>query len=164
LGTLSEFAVFAQNMSQSVIVGGDFRALLNALSHVDEQTIAKYLPYRPGVRGLQVIEGTAQIVRSLQPEPRRALARPGAPIPPETASRVASLVKVLPESLASLQAQLAAGGDLNRLVQVLDDPDVETAVVGALTPYRPKPTLTEEEPREEPRKGFLGAVARWFGK
>lgn len=164
LGTLSEFAVFAQNMSQNVIVGGDFRALLNALSHVDEQTIARFLPYRPGVRGLQVIEGTAQIVRSLPPEPRRALARSGAPVPPEVATRVASLVKVLPESLASLQAQLAAGGDLSRLVQVLNDPEVEPAVAKALTPYRPKATLTEEEPREAPRKGLLGSLARWFGK
>ncbi len=164
LGTLSEFAVFAQNMSRNVIVGGDFRSLLNALSHVDEKTIAKYLPYRPGVRGLQAIEGVAQIVRSLPPEARHALARPGTPVPPDVAAQVAALLKVLPESLAALKSQLAAGGDLKRLVQVLDDPGIEPAVAAALTPYRPKATLPEEESQAAPRKGFLGSLARWFGK
>src|SRR5262249_22655801 len=36
LSTLGEFCIFAQGMSQNVIVGGDFRKLLNALSHIDE--------------------------------------------------------------------------------------------------------------------------------
>src|SRR6187431_959466 len=44
LSTLGEFAVFAQGMSQNVIVGGDFKKLLNALSHVDEASLAETLP------------------------------------------------------------------------------------------------------------------------
>src|SRR6266700_5399176 len=36
LETLGLLAVFAQNMSKNVIVGGDFRKLLNALAHIDE--------------------------------------------------------------------------------------------------------------------------------
>src|SRR5882724_10358693 len=37
--SLGEFAIFAQSMAQNVIVGGDFRKLLNALSHIDERTL-----------------------------------------------------------------------------------------------------------------------------
>lgn len=164
LGTLAEFAVFAQNMSQNVIVGGDFRTLLNALSHVDEKTIARYLPYRPGSKGLHAIEGVGQLVRALPPETRLALGRPGAKLPPDVAGRVASLMKVLPESLADVRSQFAQGADLSRMVQVLNAPDIEPAVVAALTPYRPASTLPEEESREAPRKGLFGSLSRWFGK
>ena len=41
LQTLGEFCIFAQGMSQNVIVGGDFRKLLNALSHIDEASLAR---------------------------------------------------------------------------------------------------------------------------
>src|SRR3954469_3430949 len=56
LSTLGEFAVFAQGMSQNVIVGGDFKKLLNALSHVDEASLAEVLPFRRGQKGLHLIE------------------------------------------------------------------------------------------------------------
>ena len=46
-------------MAQNVIVGGDFRKLLNALSHVDEQAIAEVLPFRRGATGLHLIEALA---------------------------------------------------------------------------------------------------------
>jgi hypothetical protein len=67
LSTLQEFAVFAQGMSQNVIVGGDFRKLLNALSHVDEAALAEVLPFRRGSKGLHLVEALAQATRAADP-------------------------------------------------------------------------------------------------
>jgi hypothetical protein len=67
LKTLGEFAVFAQGMSQNVIIGGDFRKLLNALSNLDEATLADILPYRRGTRGLHFVEAIAQATRASNP-------------------------------------------------------------------------------------------------
>jgi hypothetical protein len=63
LKTLGEFAVFAQGMSQNVIIGGDFRKLLNALSNVDEVTLSEILPFRKGSKGLHLIEALGQATR-----------------------------------------------------------------------------------------------------
>jgi len=162
LTTLSEFAVFAQNMSQSVIVGGDFRTLLNALSHVDEQAIARFIPFRPGTRGLHLIEAAAQAVRELPLDQRAAVAQAGGPLPPGLTLRVQELSMVLTESRDALKSQLASGVELRRLVQVINDPAIEGVVVRLLTPYRPQATL-KDEPGETP-KGLFASIARWFRK
>jgi hypothetical protein len=67
LKTLGEFAVFAQQMSQNVIIGGDFRKLLNALSNLDEITLTEILPYRKGSKGLHLVEALGQATRSPNP-------------------------------------------------------------------------------------------------
>jgi len=67
LTTLQEFSVFTQGMSQNVIVGGDFRKLLNALSHVDEAALAEVLPFRRGSKGLHLVEALAQATRATDP-------------------------------------------------------------------------------------------------
>src|SRR5690606_12924528 len=74
LSTVGEFAVFAQGMSQNVIVGGDFRKLLNALSHVDEKALAEALPFRPGHKGLHLVEAIAHAARSPDGAARTELA------------------------------------------------------------------------------------------
>jgi hypothetical protein len=70
LQTLGEFAVFAQGMSQNVIIGGDFRKLLNALSNLDEATLADILPFRKGTKGLHLVEALAQATRLINPMPK----------------------------------------------------------------------------------------------
>jgi hypothetical protein len=70
LKTLGEFAVFAQGMSQNVIIGGDFRKLLNALSNMDESTLAELLPFRRGSKGLHLVEALAQSTRTANPVAR----------------------------------------------------------------------------------------------
>ena len=62
LKTLGEFAVFAQGMSQNVIIGGDFRKLLNALSNLDEATLGEILPFRKGSKGLHLVEALGHAV------------------------------------------------------------------------------------------------------
>ena len=70
LTTLGEFAVFAQGMSQNVIIGGDFRKLLNALANLDEGTLAEILPFRKGAKGLHLVEALAQATRMPNPYPK----------------------------------------------------------------------------------------------
>ncbi len=70
LKTLGEFAVFSQGMSQNVIIGGDFRKLLNALSNLDESTLAELIPFRKGAKGLHLIEALAQATRLPNPLPK----------------------------------------------------------------------------------------------
>jgi hypothetical protein len=70
LKTLGEFAVFAQGMSQNVIIGGDFRKLLNALSNLDEGTLTEILPFRKGTKGLHLVEALSQATRLTNPIPK----------------------------------------------------------------------------------------------
>jgi hypothetical protein len=70
LKTLGEFAVFAQGMSQNVIIGGDFRKLLNALSNLDEGTLMEILPFRKGTKGLHLVEALGQATRLVNPIPK----------------------------------------------------------------------------------------------
>jgi hypothetical protein len=65
--TIGQFAVFAQNVSKNVIVEGHFRELLNGLAHVDEKTLARYLPVRAGSSGVHLLE--AFILADRSPEP-----------------------------------------------------------------------------------------------
>ncbi|PTY06969.1 hypothetical protein DB347_10240 [Opitutaceae bacterium EW11] len=191
LKTLKEFSMFAQNMAQSVIVGGDFRALLNALSHIDEATLAMYLPFRPGSRGLHLIEGIALAVRAFSPEIRAAMARSfGARLGSEDANAAArasrleteAAVKVLTDhtasyaehfqsDLAAMQKEVDQGVALGRLASVLKDPVVESIVTSLLKPYLSFPTqkvsvraTTPPVEAEAPSRGFFATLLRWFKK
>ena len=105
LSTLGEFAVFAQTMAQSVIVGGDFKKLLNALSHVDEAAIAEVLPFRRGAKGLHLVESLAQATRS--------------PNPLTHAEQAAAWFK---DELSAIENDLASGGAIARHFVALGDP------------------------------------------
>ena len=118
LSTLGEFAVFSQSMSQNVIVGGDFRKLLNALSHIDEAALAETLPFRPGDKGLHLVEAIAQAARASDGSGRAELA--------STWFR---------EELAEMEKNVAAGGSLERYFVTLGDPELEKRSVELLRPY-----------------------------
>jgi hypothetical protein len=57
-------------MSQNVIIGGDFRKLLNALSNLDEVTLTEILPFRRGSKGLHLVEALGQSTRLTNPLPK----------------------------------------------------------------------------------------------
>jgi hypothetical protein len=118
LTTLGEFAVFAQGMSQNVIVGGDFRKLLNALSHVDEAGLAQVLPFRPGAKGLHLVEALAQATSALNPAARADLA-----------------TMWFRDELAAIENDLRAGGTLARHFVVLGDPAKEAKAAELLRPH-----------------------------
>lgn len=192
ISTLKEFAIFAQHLAQAMVVAGDFRALLNALSHIDEATLALYLPYRPGVKGLHLIEGLALTVRGHSEELRAALAKHfGARLNPADLARAAntsplelsgaqiilaqfaaSYVEYFSDDLAALQQQVDAGVPLGRLASVLNDAIVETTVTNLLKPYlvfpsQKAPKLATTPPIEEisaPKRSFFSSLVRLFRK
>jgi hypothetical protein len=144
LATLGEFAIFAQSMSQNVIVGGDFRKLLNALSHVDEHTLAECVPFRPGSKGLHLIEAFAQATAK--------------PLPAEHAMAAAEWFKV---ELDELKATLAIGGTLARQLTILANPPVEAKVAELLKPYLKGGSVRVEG---EKKGGLFGSLSKFFKK
>ncbi|MCC5023062.1 MAG: hypothetical protein J6386_09825 [Candidatus Synoicihabitans palmerolidicus] len=132
LSTLSEFAVFAHNMSQNAIVGGDFRELLNALSRVDEDAIVKFLPFRVGRKGLHLIEALGAVVVDMTPMERTVFAERGAVPSRQATEHTKRLVELFREDLASIEKRIAQGVPLSREVMVLEDPSNETLVVKLL--------------------------------
>ena len=141
LSTLGEFCVFAQGMSQNVIVGGDFRRLLNALSHIDEATLAECLPFRAGTRGLHLVEAMVQASRTSMPAVRAQMA--------------ADWFK---DDLAAIQKDLAAGGSLQRHLVVLANPDAEKRAAEMLGP------ILKGKGYEGKKGGLFGSLGRLFGK
>jgi len=191
LVTLRDFALFAQNLSQTVVVSGDFRAFLNSLSHIDEATLTLYLPFRPGEKGMHLIEGVALTVRAQSDEVQAALAqRFGARLGTsdlDTAAHASSLetaateqmltqqtavyIEYFQADLAALQQQVDDGVPLARLVAVLKNPILETVVTGLLKPYvrqlsSSEPARTTAPPLEDDvpsrKKGFFSRLARFF--
>ncbi len=118
LSTLGEFAVFAQSMSQNVIVGGDFRKLLNALSHVDEAALAEVLPFRIGQKGLHLVESLAQAARA-----------------PDAPARAERATTWFHEELAAIEKELGAGGSLARFFVTIGNPELEKRALELLRPY-----------------------------
>lgn len=142
LATLGEFAVFAQTMSQSVIVGGDFKKLLNALSHVDEGAITEVLPFRRGAKGLHLVEALAQATRS--------------PNPLTHAEQAAVWFK---DELAEIERDLGAGAALARHFVVLNEPALEQKAAALLQPHLKLKTVRDEK-SEERKTGFFGRLFR----
>jgi len=145
LATLGEFAVFAQTMSQSVIVGGDFKKLLNALSHVDEGAIAELLPFRRGAKGLHLVEALAQATRS-----------------PEPLGRAEQAAAWFKDELTAIERDLGAGAALARHFVVLGDSALEQKAAALLRPYlKAKAASAGALKSEEKKTGFFG---RLFGR
>ncbi len=137
LSTLGEFAVFAQGMAQNVIVGGDFKKLLNALSHIDEKTLAELLPFRPGATGLHLLECLVQTSRISDPAAREA--------------RTRKAFDLFKDEHAAIQRDLAAGKPLDRLLMVLGNAEAEAAAAAMLRPAKAK-------------GGFFGSLFSRFKK
>lgn len=139
--TLGQFVGFAARLSQSVIVGGDFRELLNALAHKDEQTLARLLPFRPGARGLHLLEGVAIEARLLDHTARAAVAADPLAAPAPIRARVARLVAWFPAEHDALRTAAAAGTPVNELVASVADAALRPAIAGLLLPHLPPPPV-----------------------
>lgn len=142
LSTLGEFAVFAQGMSQNVIVGGDFRKLLNALSHVDESSLGEVLPFRRGHKGLHLIEALAKAANA-----------------PDATVRAEIATTWFRDELSALEKDLAAGGSLERHFVVVGDPAVEKRAVELLRPHLRLPAAATAAAQKK-KSGLFG----WFSK
>ena len=142
LSTLGEFAVRAQEMSQKTIVGGDFKKLLNALSHVDEAALAEVLPFRRGHKGLHLVEAMAQAAKSADGPARAELA-----------------TSWFRDELRAIEADLGAGGSLSRYFVALGNPEMEKKAADLLRPHLRIP-VKEPAATDKKKGGFFG----WFSK
>lgn len=141
LSTLGEFAIFAQGMAQNVIVGGDFKKLLNALSHVDERSLAEVLPFRVGHKGLHLVEAIAQAARSTDGATRAELA-----------------TTWFRDELTALEKDLKEGGLLSRHFVAIGNPEVEKRAFELLRPHL---RVAVKEAAPEKKKGGLFG---WFSR
>ncbi|MCU0791836.1 MAG: hypothetical protein MUE42_03055 [Opitutaceae bacterium] len=133
--TLGGFVAFASRLSQAVIVGGDFRELLNALAQRDEAALARFLPLRKGAPGLHLLEGVALAARRLAPPARAAiLARP-AEVPPEAAERVVALVAHFSAEHAAMRQARAGGATPEQIASALEDVSLRPVVAALLAPH-----------------------------
>jgi hypothetical protein len=148
--TLGQFVGFASRLSQSVIVGGDFRELLNALAHKDEETLARFLPFRPGAKGLHLLEALALEACALDAAGRAAVAANPLSAPAAVRARVSRLVAWFPSELDGLRASSSAGAPAAQLVAPLSDAGLQPAVAGLLQPHLPPPPA----PAATPKRSF----------
>ncbi len=177
IATLGDFARFAQNMSPQIVVGGDFRSLLNALAHVNEEVLATILPFRPGAKGLHLPEALGHLVDTLSASERLALfKRYGGRLKPEEEAdaarlskqglaqaeaglreRAAAVIDFHQTELNELAASLLEGGSLERYLVVLDDPLKETLAAEILAPLVSAPAPAAPPPKK-------GGLLSWLFK
>jgi len=132
MATLKDFLLFAGRASRKAVVGGEFRELLNAVAHVDEATLARYLPFRPKSTGLHLIEALALLVRPMDIEQRVLVARNSEEIPDVLKRGVDAYTTYFPSQLKDLRAQVSKGTPVSRMVVSLDDLSLESAVCSLL--------------------------------
>ncbi len=182
--TIGEFANLGQQMSTKVVLGGDFRNALNALTHGDEEGIGKFLPYRKGKTGLHLPEAVGLIAGSIPRIDQVALAKSyGARLSNSDAAITKTLTKVELEKMesmmrvtlnialdwfkddkAALIKHLADGGTYERYFVVLNDP-VREAIAVRLVSVALKDVVpagaAAAAPVEEKKGGFFSKL---FGK
>lgn len=152
--TIGEFANLGQQMSTKVVLGGDFRTLLNVLTHGDEEGIGQFLPYRKGRTGLHLAEALGLASAGLPRNEQLGLAKHyGAKLPPaeaaqakplsgEQVAKLEGLVRLnvqaaldwFKEEKAALQKQLGEGVTLERYLVVIGDPARELIAVRLAAP------------------------------
>lgn len=108
LETLEQFFEFTQNMAQSIVVGGDFRAFLNAIVNPDDARLGAFLPIRRGKTGLHLAEAFAHATQRLSRSERLALLE--ASNAPVTAEDRREVSRLSPAEFHALQRKLQAHG------------------------------------------------------
>jgi len=153
LTTLEELANFAQRMAQQIVIGGDLRTFINSLANVDETGISEFIPFRPGSKGLHLIEAVGLLIKTLPVPFRYAIClRYGATLNQGQKADAAQAVRQqiaeydakVRESIGDrlvwtngeeeeIRSILAGGETLDRAVMVLNDPVLEAGTRGILT-------------------------------
>jgi hypothetical protein len=183
--TIGEFANLGQQMSTRVVLGGDFRTALNALTHGDEEGIGHFLPYRKGSSGLHLAEAIGLVAAGLPRSEQLALAKfygaklsvSDAPISTKPLTRdqaekheaamratVVAALDWFTEGKAALLKHLAEGGTFERYFVVLNDVAREAIAVRlASTALKGQIKLNAAAaaPAEKKKGGFF---SRLFGK
>ena len=181
--TIGEFANLGQQMSTRVVLGGDFRNALNALTHGDEEGMGQFLPFRKGSTGLHLPEAIGLISAGLPRAEQLGLAKAyGAKLSPADSAAAKSLTK---EQVAKLESglrislgaaldwfkdqkpalvkHLEDGGTYERYFVVINDPAREAIAVKLTSSVLKVSAKAAAAPAAgEPKKG--GLFGRLFGK
>lgn len=183
--TIGEFANLGQQMSTKVVLGGDFRTLLNVLTHGDEEGIGQFLPYRKGKTGLHLAEALGLASAGLPRNEQLGLAKQyGAKLTPaeagqakalspDQATKIESMIRLNIQSAldwfkdekAALQKQMGEGLTLERYLVVIGDPAREAIaakvagpLVGATGSSRVSAAAAPGSGDEEKKGGFFSRL------
>lgn len=175
--TVGQFAQFSQNMAQNIVMGGDFKTFLNALSNGDEENVAKHLPFRPRQKGLHLIEAIGLLTAKLSDNERCSLLkRYGKKLSEEEASqarlareqinqleailveRGQEIIKYFPKQYDELMRSVAQGTSLERAFIVLNNEDRE--IIGARIITLCAKSSDAPAPVEEKKSGFFSRLFR----
>ncbi|MCC5788219.1 MAG: hypothetical protein JJT75_01185 [Opitutales bacterium] len=191
--TLDDFVVFSQNMAQNIVLGGDFREFLNALSNNEEKGISKYIPFRYGEKGLHLPEAIAQSFSNFREEEIFALlAKYGRQISDEEAekaeevssNRIQQIEKKLQSRLQKIFNWFDKQRDhlksisnderqLERYFAVLHDPDLNFLCQQTILAYdlggpKPGPSTKGSSPSgktaDKSSEGIFGKLKSLFSK
>jgi len=181
--TIGEFANLGQQMSTRVVLGGDFRSALNALTHGDEQGIGVFLPYRKGSTGLHLAEAIALIPAGLPRSDMLGLAKSyGARLAPADAAAARTLTKEQIEKHEGMMRvttnaalewfksdkdalikHVSDGGTFERYFVVVNDPARE-AIAVKLASSLLKNSITSPVVATEGTEKKGGFFSKFFGK
>jgi hypothetical protein len=135
--TIGKFALFAQNVSKNVIVGGTFRELLNALAHIDEKALGRFLPLRYGSLGVHFVEALVQAAES-----------------PDPTAQVEQVLTWFSTDAAKWRRESAADPQfVHRQLVVVTDPALQQRVLDLIAPH----FVTHA-----PKAGAWSALVRWL--
>lgn len=158
--TLGHFVEFATRLAQTVIVGGDFRALLNAVAQRDEAALAACLPYRPLQGGLHLREALLLEAARLPAPLRTALAANPASAPAELSAHIGALLAWFADDLATWTRDLTAGTPPAAYFAGVPDPALSAAALALASPRLPRPIPPPSPtPAAKPRPFWR----RWLG-
>ncbi len=183
--TIGEFANLGQQMSTRVVLGGDFRNALNALTHGDEEGIGQFLPFRKGTLGLHLPEAIGLIPAGLPRADQLSLAKAyGAklshgdaaaakPMTKEQVEKLEGMMKVtlnaaldwFKDGKETLLKHLADGGTYDRFFVVLNDPareSIAVKLVSGVVKNVPKAGAPATSTETDSKKG--GFFSKLFGK
>lgn len=147
--TLGRFVEFATRLAQTVIVGGDFRALLNAIAQRDEAALAACLPYRPLQGGLHLRE--ALLLEA---------ARQPATAPADLSERIDALLTWFASDFAEWSRQITAGTPPATYFAGVADPALASSALSLVTHRLPRSTPPSTPPPAAKPRPFW---RRWLG-
>ncbi|WP_309387433.1 hypothetical protein [Cerasicoccus frondis] len=180
--TLKDFGHFAQNMAQNIVIGGDFRGLLNALTTEDQQTLAKFIPFRPGSFGLHLPECIGLLLNQLSDVEKCSLLKKFGygnmtdsqeskarlnkdqviQLEDILQSKLKEICDYFPEQYKQLAIEIKGGKTMERVFMVVDEPERECICAHITTRYLKENAVADLPAMETGKKG--GFFARLFGR
>lgn len=155
--TLVDFLAFSRDASRQIVIGGEFRELLNAVTHIDERAIANVLPFRLKSTGLHLVEAIGLVVRSQPEELQVRLAHDPSTLPAPAQAKVSALAAYFSADLEAIKTAKKAGSPFARIVAPLDNVIIEAAAAAVLRNHlEPPPPPAAVKPKRSFLRWLLG--------